>query len=797
MKNFIRKAKQRTRTLWKKFSNNILPGKKAGVGATIGIFAGFSIATLAFMLTYLSSLGWVVITLMSLGLLIASLGMAVLTVALLRLLNKIPFWLMVSLLIGWPVLMMYFHTTMPGTLMVFLIIATISAMLGGALWLMKKRWGRSNTLRRSLIISNFSIGLLLLIGLLYWMVQPGKLMEMPVNASMSVPENLPPQLALDNPGIPGQYKVSFLSYGSGEDKHRNEFGEDADLITQPVDGSTFLDSWNGMSGKMRTSYFGFDQKNLPLNARVWYPEGEGPFPLVLVVHGNHLAQDFSDPGYAYLGELLASRGYILASVDENFLNGSYSDLFSSLENENNVRGWLMLKHLQVWDEWTAEPDNMFFQKVDMENIALIGHSRGGEAVAHAALFNRLPFYPDNAMETFDFNFHIRSVIAIAPSDGQYQPSSIRTPLTDINYFTLQGSHDADVSSYQALRQFNRIDFSDDFDGFKAGLYIYFANHGQFNTVWGRKDYGAPRINFFNLKQLIPEEDQQQIALVYISGFLEATLRGAKEYRPMFMDHRTARNWLPQTIYLNQYEQSGTQYVGHFNEDLDLSTASLPGSFIEAHDLSIWREKKLPLNWGDYDTRGLVVGWNTENNDTLQPCYHMMWAPEHITTSNNSILVFSMAETGGKADPPKDKNDNGNKDVNSNAETADTEPADEEEINPDEALEDETDEADEADEEPVLIDFTIQLTDEMGNMLEFPLSKCSPLQPMIKRKFTKLSLMQTANETESVMQHLYFPLNELNENGGKFNYENITGVKFIFDRTSTGVVAINNIGFITP
>jgi ATP-dependent Lon protease len=59
---------------------------------------------------------------------------------------------------------------------------------------------------------------------------------------------------------------------------------------------------------------------MPLNGRVWYPDGPGPFPLVLIVHGNHNMKDFSDPGYGYLGELLASRGYIFASIDENFID---------------------------------------------------------------------------------------------------------------------------------------------------------------------------------------------------------------------------------------------------------------------------------------------------------------------------------------------------------------------------------------------------------------------------------------------------------------------------------------------
>ena len=69
-------------------------------------------------------------------------------------------------------------------------------------------------------------------------------------------------------------------------------------------------------------------------------------------------KDFSDPGYDYLGELLASRGYIMASIDMNFVNGG-------IRTENDARGWLLLKHLQVWDEINQDPDNVFFNSVDM------------------------------------------------------------------------------------------------------------------------------------------------------------------------------------------------------------------------------------------------------------------------------------------------------------------------------------------------------------------------------------------------------------------------------------------------
>jgi hypothetical protein len=396
------------------------------------------------------------------------------------------------------------------------------------------------------------------------------------------------------------------------------------------------------------------------------------------------------------------------------------------------------------------------------------------------LFNRLPFYPDNARETFDFNFNIRSVVAIAPADGQYQPAKIRTPLTDINYFVIQGSHDADVSSYQGLRQYNRIDFSDDFDGFKAGLYIYRANHGQFNSLWGRTDFSSPRINFFNLKQLLSKKDQQQIAMVYISAFLDATIKGTIEYQPMFMDHRLARNWLPQTIYLNQYQQSGTKFIANFQEDLDLSTASLPGSHIMGHDLSVWREQSISLQWGDYNSRGVILGWNTKDQDSIFPCYSIHWPSGSVITNENYKLIFDLADTGETADPlpVKEKDNAGNEpEKNENAQ---------EHTNNDDQ---------EEKEEPGFIDFTIQLKDGNGHILEFPLSSCYPLQPPLKRKFTKLGFLQSASESETILHKFYFPLNHFVETNPEFDFTSIAGISFVFENSKPGVIALNNIGFI--
>src|SRR4029079_16983253 len=100
----------------------------------------------------------------------------------------------------------------------------------------------------------------------------------------------------------------------------------------------------------------------------------------------------------------------------------------------------------------------FSHKVDMNNIGLMGHSRGGEAVGIAAAFNRLSHYPDDANVKFNFNFNIKSVFAIAPVDGQYRPAGVPNPLENVNYMVIHGSHDGDVLVFHRAGGFQRRHF---------------------------------------------------------------------------------------------------------------------------------------------------------------------------------------------------------------------------------------------------------------------------------------------------------------------------------------------------
>jgi predicted dienelactone hydrolase len=567
-------------------------------------------------------------------------------------------------------------------------------------------------------------------------------------------------LDMADPSQPGPYEVRTLFYGGGEDRQRPEYGAGVDLVTGSVDGSPFTSGWTSS----RLNYWGFGPDAMPINGRVWYPDGVGPFPLVLIVHGDHNMQEFSDPGYDYLGELLASRGFILVSVDANFLNSEGAQ--GRPEDENDARGWLMLEHLRFWEKWNEIRGNQFYHKVDMNNIAVMGHSRGGEAAPIAAAFNRLPYYPDDATVPLDYNYNIRSVIAIAPVFETYKPRGRNLPLENVNYFVLQGSNDSQIMSFMGLNQYSRVVFTDGNDWFKSALYIYGANHGQFNTVWVA-DQTVPSTWLYNQQALMSFEDQKHIAEVYITAFLEATLRGKNGYIPLFRDYRAAPGWLPDTIYLNQFQDSSYQLVSTYEEDMNAATTTMSGGLQSGQNLTVWREQAVELvispKFGPIDTSAAYLGWNTESLENAAT-YTILLPDEGLALDAGSTLVFSLADANEDPTPGIDEAN----DVASKDESGSRQP----------------------------IDLTVEVIDRSGRAVRLPLSNFSYLQPQIVMILTKAPFMNITgpSPSEPIFQSFEFPLAAFVEADPIFDPANLTTVRFIFDRTPAGVVVLDDVGF---
>lgn len=577
---------------------------------------------------------------------------------------------------------------------------------------------------------------------------------------------MPANLAASNPAEKGPHAVQRLFYGAGTDIRRPEYGNSVAIKTSTVDASDFFKDFKGWKRRVRKKYWGFDVDKLPLNARVWYPDGPGPFPLALIVHGNHDMAEFSDPGYAYLGELLASRGFILASVDENFLN---SGLFHDPPKQQAVRGWLLLEHLKLWREWNQTVGNPFHGKVDLTRIALMGHSRGGEAAATAALFNRMKYDPEDANIRFDYGFAIQAVVAIAPADGQYKPAGQHRWIEDVSYLTLQGAHDADVSSFMGSRQWEHVRYTQPGPWFKAEIYAYRANHGQFNTVWGRTDAGQPLSWLLNLKPLMPGEEQRRISKTYIAAFLEATLKDRREYLPLFQDWRVARAWLPDTLYMNRYQDASYVPLASFEEDADITTATAAGGRIAGENLSVWREGRIPWRDGDRGYNGVFLGWNRGKG--APAAAYAITLPEGAAAKwqlgPGSTIELSVAALDEDAPLPGKKKDDKDK------------------------------KPDESKKERESPDFTIELVTADGVVATAPVSRFAAVPPPLKETFTKLAPiegLEYEKDWEPVFQTVRVPLAAFQTAGRPFNPQKLSTVRLKFDRTAMSVICISGVGF---
>lgn len=256
---------------------------------------------------------------------------------------------------------------------------------------------------------------------------------------------------------------------------------------------------------IRTSDYELDPVKLPgmkqpieMVGHVVEPTAEaatGPRPVVLFLHGRHsycynpdnnddgwewpcqapLKEIPSHLGYDYIQQALASQGYFTVSVRVNGINAQDWKLD---DGGADARAQIVERHL---DHWAAQAAG---HELDMSQVVLVGHSRGGEGVDRAAL--EIPLTAP---------YTIAGQVLLAPTDfaGQtaaYVPTVTVLPYCDGDVYDLQGQIFTD-----AARDLVRDDTS-----LKSSILVMGANHNFFNTEWtpglaaapAWDDWGGPR-----------------------------------------------------------------------------------------------------------------------------------------------------------------------------------------------------------------------------------------------------------------------------------------------------------------
>ncbi len=247
-----------------------------------------------------------------------------------------------------------------------------------------------------------------------------------------------------------------------------------------------------------------------LGQRVWWPTdlaALGPRPLVVISHGNGHEYVW----YDYLGEHLASWGFVVMSHQNNTEPGIEAASSTTLSNTD----W-MLGHLDEID------GGSLVGLVDASRIGWIGHSRGGEGVVRA--LDRMAD-GDDVPENYGPD-DIAFLASIAPTVFNTVEES---DPHDRPFFLIAGTADGDVTGgvdYD-ITQFFRI--WERATGAKAAAYVHGASHNDFNCCAAQEGQGP---------ELIGRGEAQVIAKAYLLAVARAWLDGEDALLAHFRDEFT-------------------------------------------------------------------------------------------------------------------------------------------------------------------------------------------------------------------------------------------------------------------
>ena len=423
----------------------------------------------------------------------------------------------------------------------------------------------------------------------------------------------------------GPYEVSSLSYGP-------EYTDD--IVTETLDFTVFdsVKERKGMDA-LNDLFMDYDFAEVPVKGHVWYPSGLKNCPVFFMVHGNHDSSVPSYMGYEYLGEYLASNGYAVISVDENIINASGEG--------NDKRAILLLENMKTVFELNKSSGNPLSGLLNEDAVAIGGHSRGGEMVATAYLFNDLDAYPEDGNIKFDYHFNITSIVAIAPVVDQYRPVSRSVEISDVNYLLIHGANDQDVSSMMGEKQYNNVTFTGSDGSFymKSSVYMLGANHGQFNSLWGRYDSEAICNNYLNTNYFLDEGDQKLIAKAYIRAFLDSTLNIDNTYESMLSDISAYREYLPETVYITDYSDSEFINLCSFDDTVDIANGE-GGASVECTGAETWTISAYSRgDNGEGENYVLDINWEEDS----EPAVEVTFPAIDISGGRLSFEIADMRE----------------------------------------------------------------------------------------------------------------------------------------------------------
>ncbi|WP_246486601.1 Calx-beta domain-containing protein [Kribbella qitaiheensis] len=378
-----------------------------------------------------------------------------------------------------------------------------------------------------------------------------------VGIARQSPDRLTATVVSSDPALLKAKDVKLVWSTDGTDDEKNKRGRlaggptDADWLKAPK--GPLLAADPGAAGRyaVETAEYnlgdeavylpGLGQKS-EVRGKVYSPKGvAGARPLVIFLHGRHQvcygeATEPSDKpwpcargekmvpsyrGYDGAAKALASNGYQVVSISADAINAYDGGV---VDTGAQARAELILDHLDLWKKWSTLGGgpfgSKFVGKVDLTNVGLMGHSRGGEGVARAAVLNA-----DRGGK-----YGIRAVLPLAPTDFA------RATVPGVAMSVILPYCDGDVSDLQGQKFYDDTRYSVTGDTApRSTVTVLGANHNFFNTEWtpgqseapsnddwyGEDDKASP-CGAKYAGRLTPKQ-QQAVGTAYVVGFFRLQL----------------------------------------------------------------------------------------------------------------------------------------------------------------------------------------------------------------------------------------------------------------------------------
>jgi hypothetical protein len=251
-------------------------------------------------------------------------------------------------------------------------------------------------------------------------------------------------------------------------------------------------------------------------------------------------------------------------------------------------------------------------------------------------------------------------------------------------------------------------------------------------------------------------------------------------------------WLPKTMYVTRFEESGFRPFSTYENDIDPTTGSVPGVTIRGDSLAVWHEAVLPFRTANTSQNNsvAVIGWNrriagADLSRLGAPASYTITLPDTLAQSwsmgRDGSIAFLLTATLGAPAPRPAPREMARKDTTAalvpapapRPPTAPTVP------------------------DTTLFDLTVELIDAQGTVARLPLSLFGairrPLEARIFRREQR-ELAQFTRRSEIVLQSYILPFADFTAANPSFDPTSFRAIRFVFDRTVAGAVMLDDVGF---